>query len=268
MAPASRMVDIGNGLYNLRSSFTFLMGTVDIGNHMSFIRLSNGKFLIIDTCDYNVTDAARIDEMTNNGALIEAVVATHPFHTVYFEPFHKKYPNVPFYGTPRHLRRITSIPWAGSVSQSDVLEKWASEGVLMRIPDGAEFDQPAEGNHFSTVFVFHAASKTIHIDDTLLYYDHPGCILRCFGKSHNRMEIWDLKKGLNPTASAPGDFKRFMEGIIRDWDFDNVVTAHMGNKIGGAKALVQETLNRESKLLDQLQQERSEANSKQQVGAV
>ena len=36
---------------------------------------------------------ADIDKLTLNGAKLEAVVATHPYHTIYFEPFRAQYPN-------------------------------------------------------------------------------------------------------------------------------------------------------------------------------
>eukprot|EP01033_Poteriospumella_lacustris_P021420 gene21420-15896_t len=42
----SRMIDIGNGLWNIRDSFLALGGIIDIGTHMSLIRLSTGKFLV------------------------------------------------------------------------------------------------------------------------------------------------------------------------------------------------------------------------------
>ena len=34
--------------------------------------------------------------------------------------------------------------------------------------------------------------------------------------------------GLLPTPEAPYQFKEFIEGILRDWDFDNICAAHMG----------------------------------------
>lgn len=84
---------------------------------MSFVRLSTGKFLAFSTVAITPEAQAEIDALTEGGSLIEAVFATHPFHSLYFEPFHAMYPHVKFYGTPRHVRRIKSIPWAGDVSE-------------------------------------------------------------------------------------------------------------------------------------------------------
>ncbi len=244
----SRLIDIGNGFYNLRGSFTFAVGMIDIGTHMSLIRLSTGRFLVLDTCDFSETDRQRISELTNNGELIDAVVATHPFHTMYFVPFQQKFPNpqIKYYGTPRHIRRISEIAWTGDISEAANLKLWENEGIFMRIPAGGNFIDSEEHNHFSGLFVYHRASKTLFNDDTILYFDQPGFILRCVGKSHGCMEFWDLKKGLNPNKDAPGQFRQFIEGVLQDWDFENLVAAHTGNLIGGGvkekiRALLEKT---------------------------
>ncbi len=40
-----------------------------------------------------------------------------------------------YYGTPRHLRNIKDIPWAGDVNVCEIRNKWSPE-VEMRIPAG------------------------------------------------------------------------------------------------------------------------------------
>lgn len=246
------MIQTGPNFWNIRSSFTALGGLIDIGTHMSLIRLPSGKFLIIDTCDFNDTDKQRIDELTENGKLIEAVLATHPFHTLYFPKFYQLYPNPPYYGCPRHLKNI-KIPWAGDITLDENLNRWTSQGIQMRIPDGGDIRTPIESNHFSGIFVFHEESKSIHNDDTILYFENPGCGLRCLaGKKHNDMGFWYLDRGLNKTPEGPLQFKAFIEKIIEDWDFDNIIAAHTGNKIGGAKELLRETLKKVTPTLQKL----------------
>ena len=146
-------IEIGPGFWNLRSSFTFAEGfNEDLGTHMSVLRLSSGRMLIIDTCDVSETARQQIDVITCNGALIDGVVTTHPYHTTYFSMFHKMYPNTKYYGTPRHIRTISSIPWAGNIMDADVCDKWESEGVSIRIPEGVGIDS---GAFFMSAFVFH-----------------------------------------------------------------------------------------------------------------
>lgn len=251
------LIPVGPNFWNLRGSFV-LFHVIDIGTQMSFIKLPSGKFLVIDTCDVPVRAKAAIDELTNNGDLIEAVLGTHPFHTVFFKSFHKLYPNAKYYGTPRHLKKV-DIPWAGNILDINVISMWENQGVFMRVPDGADILTPAEDNHLSSIFVFHQESRTIHIDDTIMYFEDPSFALRCLGRHKGDMDFWagGLKKGLKNSKEAPAEFKAFIQEIISNWDFDNICTAHVGNMIGGAKALMQKTLDKATPILDHLTQSRS-----------
>lgn len=244
MSGFAPFVEVGRGFFNLRGSFKVALGLADIGTHMSVIRLRSGKFLVVDTCAISGSVKEAFDKLTSNGTLIEAVVATHPFHTVFFSPFFQQYPNAKYYGTPRHLRNNTAIPWAGDVSDEAVRNQWLSEGVQMRIPDGADFVNPAEDNHFSGMFVFHEDSKTIHIDDTVMYFEDPGFVLRLAGVRAGKMSFHPstFKNGLNQQPEAPAQFVQWVEKLLTDWDFDNICTAHSSNKIGGAKDMLRTTL--------------------------
>jgi len=247
-----RITLIGTGFYNIRSSFK-VFGLIEVGTHMSLIRLSSGKFLIIDTIEIDDPLKTKINDLTNNGDLIEAVVATHPFHTIFFPAFYTLYPNAKYYGCPRHLKNITTIPWQGSFQDEASLKLWESEHIYLRIPDGAEFIDPIQTNHFSSVFVYHQPSRTIHVDDTIGFHPNPGCLLSCLvGAKRNQLGFWSLEKGLKQESEAPMQFKQWVEQLLNDWDFDNICAAHSGNKIGGAKNELQLTLQREEARLIQL----------------
>jgi len=165
---SNQTTQIGPGFWNVRASFK--VSGFEIGTQMSFVQLKSGRFLIVDTVEMNNDLLSDISTLTNNGTLIEAVIATHPFHTVYFPPFYQLFPKIPFYGTPRHLRIQPEIPWAGSLWDCNTRQKWLPE-VHMRIPRGGEFVAPVpeSSNHFSAIHLFHEASKTIHVDDTITY---------------------------------------------------------------------------------------------------
>jgi hypothetical protein len=212
---------------------------------MSVLRLSSGKFLVIDTIPITSEIKTELDHLTDSGALIDAVVATHSYHTLYFPAFHALYPSLRYYGTPRHLSVQPMIPWSGSVADDAVLKLWEPD-VIMRIPDGAEFVNPPPENHFAGVFVFHRASRTIHIDDTISYFERAGCVLKLIGVKTGSMKFHSSLEtvGLLRTPEAPMQFKAFIQAVINDWDFDYICTAHIGNKLGGAKEMLQETLNR------------------------
>ena len=171
-----------------------------------------------------------VDRLTDGGKLIEAVVATHAFHTMFFAPFNKLYPGLEYYGTPRHLRKITEITWSGNLIDDAIRSKWESEGVLMRVPEGSEFENPAEDNHFVGVFLLHQGSKTLFVDDTLMYYTNLGCILRCFVRNNTLKFHPSLySNGLHPTSEAPLHFLEWIRKLNEDWEFDNICTGTCTN---------------------------------------
>ena len=250
------LVEIGPGFWNLRASFCLLGGLIDVGTHMSFIRLQSGRILVIDTCTVSDTTKAEIDTLTENGNLIEAVIATHPYHTLAFKPFFQLYPNAKYIGTPRHLSILPEIPWSGKVNDEEIISKWAPE-VSMRIPQGSDFVTPGPDNHFAGVFVYHQASRTIHIDDTLMYFTSPNFLLRwgaglrpCCMYFHPTLKT----TGLLETHDSPLQFKSFIEQMVNDWDFDNICCAHADVAKGGAKEKLLETLRRSERVFDELTQ--------------
>lgn len=131
----NQLNQIGLGYWNVRGRFKILAHLVDIETHMSFMQLANGKFLVVDTVELNDRLLQEINHLTDNGEKIEAVIAVHSFHTLAFANFYQSYPNATYYGTPRHLRRLTQIPWAGHLDECRVRRIWEPD-VELRIPEG------------------------------------------------------------------------------------------------------------------------------------
>jgi hypothetical protein len=132
-----RFRKIGPGFFNLKVShycLQVLKGMVDIGSHMSLVKIeSTGKFLVLDICSLDSVARSEFDFITNKGLLIDAVIATHPFHTSYFESFYKTYPTLKYYGTPRHIKKLTAISWSGDISNEDTLKLWEPEVLITLI---------------------------------------------------------------------------------------------------------------------------------------
>ncbi|CAF0930230.1 unnamed protein product [Adineta ricciae] len=252
---------VGSQFWNIRVNFKRFAGLVDIGSHMSLIQLRNGNFLIINPIILTDHSRYEVDCLTENGTTIEAVIGVHPFHTLAFPAFYEIYPNAEYYGTPRHLKRLKQIPWTGSLDVCQIRRKWEPE-VEMRIPAGAEFVNPLpeSSNHFVSVFVFHRPSRTLHVDDTIVYGDHPSFLLKLIGFKHGTMAFHPSIKGsgLYPTVEAPSQFRLWMENILNDWNFDNICCAHSGVKIGGAHELVSQLVKAAESLFTKL----SEKNGK------
>jgi len=218
---------------------------------MSIAQLKSGKFIVIDAVELTPPIKDAINKLTNNGADIEAFLAVHPFHSVYIPPFHALYPKVDYYGCPRHLKRLTNIQWAGNLNDCKIRNKWSPE-IEMSIPDGGEFvaPLPENKNHFSSVLVYHKKSRTIHVDDTIMYAPSEkgltGSLLKIAGYKAGYMTFHlSIKNvGLKPDPKSPFEFRDWVKKIIKEWDFDNICAAHVGNKIGGAKQQLEELLKK------------------------
>ena len=213
-------------------------GIVDIGTHMSLLRLKSGNFIALSAVD--VSDAKGplredINLLTDDGKRLVAVYATHPFHTVHFPSFYNAFPDAKYYGTPRHLRKQKEIPWAGVVTDEKVRNAYPDE-VLMSFPpvSCAEFDNPKPPltNHFSNLFVVHRESKSLFNDDCVLFFDSPatrmGKLVWLLGKRHNTFQFHRsmYKVGLRHTADAGRTFLDWFKAMVESEDINAVATAH------------------------------------------
>jgi hypothetical protein len=169
--------------------------------------------------------------------------------------------NIKWYGTARHISEIKNVTWETGEADivkpnSSILSRWQSEGVFMSIPEGAEFINPG---HFSCVFVYHQASRSLHVDDTIMYFngETSGCMVSMFvscclpvslGASriyfHPSMLSDDPNEGLMNCKEAPYEFKIWLEELCDTWDFRSLFTAHSGALLGGAKEAVRDTIKR------------------------
>jgi hypothetical protein len=76
------------------------------------------------------------------------------------------------------------------------------------------------------VLALHRASKTIHVDDTLMYVPFPA-IVRALGPSGMLSFHPTLKRALQKRAGAAGDFRAWAEALAEGWrDAENLCAAH------------------------------------------
>jgi hypothetical protein len=75
--PLRHFAEIGDGFYHLRG--TFRVGWIfDISTHMALARLSNGRYLILDTVKLSDEEKSEIDALTDHGNMVEAVLGKGP----------------------------------------------------------------------------------------------------------------------------------------------------------------------------------------------
>lgn len=127
--------------------------------------------------------------------------------------------------------------------------------------------QPESSNHFVSVFVYHPQSRTLHVDDTIMYTEKPGFLLKLFGYKDGAMAFHPSIKSsaLYPTSDAPYLFRDWMRKILRDWPFENICCAHLGVKMGGAHADVATLLDYAEPLFAKLSAKNQKKNPEGEI---
>lgn len=218
------VVEVGDGFWNIRGSYK-LKGVVELGTQSSLVRLASGRYVFLDA--YTLPDPVRrwVDERTDGGAAVEAILNLHPFHTLHVRGMHAQYPNARLYGTARHVERFSDLPWDEARTDDAALHARYADDLDFSVPRGVDFISSDENVHFSSVLAFHRASRTLHVDDTLLYLRMPP-LVRLFKPDVLRFHP-TLGKVLEPRAGAADDFRAWARELIeRAGDVDNLCAAH------------------------------------------
>jgi hypothetical protein len=247
-----KILEVSEGFWNIRGEFK-VFGLLNIGTHASLVKRSNGKFVLLDAYTMQDDIKKQIDSHTNNGADIEAIINLHPFHTVHVEKAHADYPNAKLYGTQRHLDKFPHLPWQKELTNSNEFASMFSEDFEFSVPRGVDFISSNEHLHFSSVLAYHKASKTIHVDDTLMYLKLPG--LLSVLKSPEVSFHMTLSKTLQRRKGAADDFRLWAAQLAEQWsDAEVLCAAHSytlfaKNKLPSIAAMIMIALEREEKTL-------------------
>lgn len=65
----SVLINIAENFVNIRGSFK--LGLVDLGTHSSLVKLSSGKYVLLDSLTMTVEVKSQVDAMTDGGKEIE-----------------------------------------------------------------------------------------------------------------------------------------------------------------------------------------------------
>ena len=219
------MIRVGDGFWNIRGSFK-AAGVIEVGTHVSLVKRASGKFVLLDAYTLGDSDVREVRDLTNGGADIEAILNLHPFHTIHVRRMHEQFPDAKLYGTARHVSRFPELPWQLELTESAELHTMFRDDFDFSVPRGVDFISSNEHIHFSSVLAFHRASKTIHVDDTLMYVRLPK-LARAFG----RVDLFSfhptLAKALERRAGAAADFRNWAESLAERWrDAENLCAAH------------------------------------------
>jgi hypothetical protein len=219
------MLRVAEDFMNIRGSFK-VGGLVDIGTQCSLVRRANGKFVFLDS--YTLSDAVQreVDALTDGRKNVEAILNLHPFHTVHVRATHERYPDAKLFGTARHLSIFPDLPWQTARTEQARLHRLFEEDFEFSVPQGVDFISANANVHFSSVLALHRASRTIHVDDTLMYVRLP-LPVRMLGFADVLLFHPTLQQALEKRKGAGEDFRDWARGLAERWsDAENLCAAH------------------------------------------
>jgi len=215
---ADRIVQVVDGFWNIQGSFK-IAGFLDIGTQASLIRLKSGAFVVVSSYTLEGQVKDEVMRLTDQGRAVSAVLHVHPFHTLHVESMARLFPNAKQYGTKRHHEKAPGLVWQPQLTDSPELHALFAEDLGFSVPQGVDFISANENLHFSSVLVFHHASQTLHVDDTLLYNPLP----LVGGLSFHLT----LKQVLQPRPDAVSDFRAWAQTLITQCEpVQHICTAH------------------------------------------
>lgn len=228
---SASLIQISDDFWNIRGSFK-IAGVIDIGTQASLVRLKSGKFVFLDsyTLDQGLLD--EVYELTRDGKDVAAVLNLHPFHTVHVEWMHEHFPKARHYGTARHLSRFPDLAWQKGLIEDKKTQAVFAADFEFSVPRGVDFISDDENLHFSSVLAYHPASKTLHVDDTLMYIRLP-LLMRFFGLREAFSFHLTLAKVLQKRPGAAQEFRDWASELAEHWqDAENLCAAHTATLLG------------------------------------
>jgi len=224
---SSKIIRVADGFWNIRGSFK-IGGVVDIGTQASLVRLGTGAFVFLDACDFDAATEREIGDVIGDGT-VEAILNLHPFHTVYVERMHRRYPDASLYGTARHVRLFPDLPWEAEHTEDDELHELYADDFDFTVPRGVDFVSANENVHFASVLALHRASQTLHVDDTLMYIQFPRP-LALLGLKDSLGFHPTLSLALEKRAGAAEEFREWAGELIEmSREVENLCAAHSTN---------------------------------------
>jgi hypothetical protein len=138
---------------------------------------------------------------------------------------HEAFPRAKLYGTARHREKLEGLPWEPVGTEDPALHEAFRDDLAFSVPRGVDFIPKDEKLHFSSVLAFHHASKTLHVDDTLLYMRVP-YPFRLLKPDVTRLHP-TLAAVLERRVGAVAGFRAWARELVeRTRDLQNLCAAH------------------------------------------
>ena len=222
---SSKLLQIADNFWNIRGSFK-VAGFIDIGTQASLVKLASGKFVFLDSYTLSGSVLREVDQLTDNGKNVVAVLNLHPFHTIHVNWMFEHYPDASHFGTARHLSKFPDLSWQPTCTEDPASHAMFAADFEFSVPRGVDFISDDENVHFSSVLSYHPSSRTIHVDDTLMYIRLP-LLMRFFGLPDALSFHPTLAKVLEKREGAVQDFRNWFGELAENWQsVENLCAAH------------------------------------------
>ncbi len=249
---ADRIETITEDFHNIRGSFK-IAGLLDIRTQASLVRLSDGRFVMLDAYTLEGEIERRVAALTDDGRKVAAIINLHPFHTVHVRAAHERFPEAKLYGCARHHEKFPDLPWQPELSEEGALHERFAGDLEFSVPAGVDLVTSDDNVHFGSVLAFHRASGTIHVDDTLSFLEMPG-VVQWLGLDDFFAFHPTLGRALRQEAGAAAAFRTWAQDLATRWaDATTVCTAHVAvwrGEPGAFEARMQKALDGVSSTLD------------------
>ena len=133
-----RLVNLGSGFWNIRCTMK-VAGVFNVGTQISIVRLQSRRFVFLDSYTLNGEIRDLVMGLTQDGSLVEAVLNLHPFHTLHCAATARDFPAAKFYGSERHHRVCTSVPWETERVESAAVADRYSRDLQFSLPAGIQY---------------------------------------------------------------------------------------------------------------------------------
>lgn len=214
---------LADGFHRVAGHFR-IAGVVDVGTQCCLARLADGGWVMLDSYPLEDSVLAEVRQLT--GGHLHAILNLHPFHTLHCEWAHRAFPDAALYGTARHHRKLSALPWQSERCEDGAMAETFGDSFAFSLPAGVPLVCDDESVHFSSVLALHRASGTIHVDDTLVYFDKgfPLSLLPL----NRRVDFHPtLSKALLPHPGAADEFREWAIALGIEWvDARRIAAAH------------------------------------------
>lgn len=246
------MTRLHDDFWNFRGDFK-IAKIINLGTHISLVRRTNGRFVVLDSYDLDDKDRADLLALTDGGSQVDAIINVHPFHTLHCAALHRILPAARLIGTRRHLSKAPELPWEQAVIEDPETQREFAEDFEFSVPLGVDFVSSDDSVHVASVLVRHRASGIVHVDDTINVLEPPGILRPILPEPRLRFHPM-LSKALETRKGAADDYARWAQEIARDWAGTRTVcTAHSAVRHlepGGWQAEITHALSDVEKTLD------------------